>query len=155
MRDTTSARTGGGGPRACGRMWAAVVIAALTEYWQDRQRAMRRPGGEGLADSHVARAERYFRSGDGRMVLSMAGIDPTERAIAGLVSMVAGDTSPTTLMTANTVDDQATQQRAANQCPVPGCRAGMIVPNRSGVCRAHRHAVGFCRCAACRRNPKD
>ena len=155
MRDTTSARTGGGGRQAYGRMWAAVVIAALTEYWQDRQRALRRPGGEGLAESHVARAERYFRSGDGRMVLSMAGIDPTERAIAGLVSMVAGDTSPVTLMAANPVDPEGAPQPVQRQCPVPGCRARMVEPNRSGVCRAHRHAVGFCRCAACRRPPKD
>ena len=36
-------------------------------------------------------------------------------------------------------------------CAVPGCHARLWPRSMSGVCRAHVHADGFCRCAQCRR----
>lgn len=39
--------------------------------------------------------------------------------------------------------------RAVRVCAVPGCGAGLSGRNLSGVCAAHVHAAGLCRCPAC------
>lgn len=129
---------------ACRRLWGAVVIAALNEYWGDRQAALRRVATAGMAHRHVERAERYFRSRDGRHVLSLAGIDPNDRAIAGLVSIVAGNVAPSTLMS-----DQPSPRTAGRICAVPGCVSVLDPTNRTGVCRRHNHAAGLCGCPTC------
>lgn len=154
-------RYGAGGgdshARACNRLWASVVVAALSEYWGERQRALRRPATAAMAGACVERAERYFWSRDGRQVLTMAGIDPTERAIAGLVSIVGGDVAPSTLMARDYVseangDDASPEPQARRPrriCAVPGCEAVLTASNRTGVCRRHIHAFGCCVCARC------
>ena len=148
---------------ACRRLWGAVVIAALNEYWGDRQAALKRVATAGMAHSHVERAERYFRSRDGRHVLSLAGIDPNDRAIAGLVSIVAGDVAPLTLMSdqhVQSVRSPASPHAASSNpapapriagriCAVPGCASVLTPTNRTGVCRRHNHAVGLCGCPTC------
>lgn len=42
-------------------------------------------------------------------------------------------------------------RRPATVCPVPGCGRALYRGNRSGVCRAHNHAVFFCQCPTCAR----
>lgn len=36
-------------------------------------------------------------------------------------------------------------------CSVPGCGVALSPRTTSGVCRAHNHVPGHCRCASCRR----
>ena len=74
---------------ACRRLWAAVVLAALNDWWTETRKA------KGDADK-IARirtnALRYFRSRDGREVTSLAGItaDP-ERMADMAVDLNAAD----------------------------------------------------------------
>jgi hypothetical protein len=37
-------------------------------------------------------------------------------------------------------------------CAAPGCNAILKLGNTSGVCSAHNHAKGACRCKTCRRS---
>lgn len=58
------------------RMWSSVVLAVLSDYW----RAAAKPGADLAAIRRHALS--YFRSRDGREVLSLAGItvDPDRMA---------------------------------------------------------------------------
>lgn len=38
-------------------------------------------------------------------------------------------------------------------CAVPGCGKVLTGAGVSGVCRAHNHAAGYCRCAYCVKRP--
>lgn len=60
------------------KMFAAVVLAVLDDAIRDEK-----INGTGVDD-----ISRWARSRDGREVLSCAGIDPTERAITGLIAFV-------------------------------------------------------------------
>ena len=61
------------------KMFAAVVLAALDDAIMDEKKYG--TGIEGIAA--------WARSRDGRMVLSCAGVDPSERVIDGLTSFVS------------------------------------------------------------------
>ena len=62
--------------RACRKLWASVVLHALNDSWH----AIRRKN----ADIPAIRDEalRYFRSRDGRTVLSLAGITASPERLA-------------------------------------------------------------------------
>jgi hypothetical protein len=60
------------------KLFAAVVLAALDDAIRDEKATG--SGADALA--------RWARSRDGREVLTCAGIDPTDRAIAGMVAFV-------------------------------------------------------------------
>lgn len=80
----------------CRRLWVAVVAEAVQGYWADRQAALQR----GRHDERPVNAARsYFRSRDGRHVLSLAGLDDCDRVIEGLAAIVAGDVRPAKLFT--------------------------------------------------------
>ena len=64
--------------RRARKLFAAVVLAALDDAIRDEK--TKGTGAEELA--------RWARSRDGREILTCAGIDPTERAIEGLVAFV-------------------------------------------------------------------
>lgn len=38
---------------------------------------------------------------------------------------------------------------AERACAYPGCGRAISAESLAGVCRAHNHAIGFCRCAPC------
>lgn len=38
---------------------------------------------------------------------------------------------------------------ASNFCRVPGCWTALAESNKSGVCRAHNHALKYCFCPEC------
>ena len=40
---------------------------------------------------------------------------------------------------------------AERVCAYPGCERSISADSLAGVCRAHNHAVGVCRCAPCGR----
>lgn len=65
-----------GQARACRRLWASVVLHALNDSWH----AIRRKD----ADIPRIRQEalRYFRSRDGRTVVSLAGITASPERLA-------------------------------------------------------------------------
>lgn len=78
FRDTESiALVNDQGSRAR-KLFSAVVLAALDDAI--REEKMTGTGAEALA--------RWARSRDGREVLNCAGIDPTDRAIDGMVAFV-------------------------------------------------------------------
>lgn len=60
------------------KLFSAVVLAVLDDAIKDEKK--HGTGASGIAS--------WARSRDGRTVLSCAGIDPTERAIEGLVAYV-------------------------------------------------------------------
>jgi hypothetical protein len=60
------------------KLFSAVVLAALDDAIRDEKMT-----GTGLED-----LARWARSRDGREVLSCAGIDPTDRAVEGLLAFV-------------------------------------------------------------------
>ena len=60
------------------KLFSAVVLAALDDAIRDEK--MHGTGADALA--------RWARSRDGREVLNCAGIDPTDRAIEGMVAFV-------------------------------------------------------------------
>lgn len=60
------------------KLFSAVVLAALDDAIRDEK--ANGSGAESLA--------RWARSRDGREVLSCAGIDPTDRAIDGMIAFV-------------------------------------------------------------------
>jgi len=60
------------------KLFSAVVLAALDDAI--REEKMNGTGADSLA--------RWARSRDGREVLNCAGIDPTDRAIEGMVAFV-------------------------------------------------------------------
>jgi hypothetical protein len=62
------------------KMFSAVVLAVLDDAVRDEKKLGE---GEGV-DSII----RWARSKDGKLVLSCAGIDPTERAVDGLAAFV-------------------------------------------------------------------
>lgn len=62
------------------KMFSAVVLAVLDDAVRDEKKL-----GEGAGVDSVVR---WARSKDGRLVLSCAGIDPTERAVQGLAEFV-------------------------------------------------------------------
>lgn len=62
------------------KMFSAVVLAVLDDAVRDEKKL-----GAGMGVESVVR---WARSQDGRLVLSCAGIDPTERAIQGLADFV-------------------------------------------------------------------
>lgn len=41
------------------------------------------------------------------------------------------------------------RQKGGPTCAVPGCGNQLTKTNRSGVCRGHNHAHGYCRCPKC------
>ncbi len=61
------------------KLFAAVVLAALDDAIADDKKY-------GNGPDQIAR---WARSRDGREVLSCAGIDPTERVVAGLMEFVS------------------------------------------------------------------
>ena len=61
------------------KLFAAVVLASLDDAIADDKKY-------GNGPEQIAR---WARSRDGREVLSCAGIDPTERVVAGLMEFVA------------------------------------------------------------------
>jgi hypothetical protein len=62
------------------KMFSAVVLAVLDDAVRDEKKV----GAGAGVDSIV----RWARSKDGRLVLSCAGIDPTERVVKGLAEFV-------------------------------------------------------------------
>ncbi len=62
------------------KMFSAVVLAVLDDAVRDEKKL-----GDGAGVESVVR---WARSKDGRLVLSCAGIDPTERAVQGLAEFV-------------------------------------------------------------------
>lgn len=62
------------------KLFSAVVLAVLDDAVRDEKKL-----GEGMGVDSVTR---WARSKDGRLVLSCAGIDPTERAVKGLAAFV-------------------------------------------------------------------
>ncbi|MDH3667959.1 MAG: DUF6280 family protein [Paracoccaceae bacterium] len=60
------------------KLFSAVVLAALDDAIRDEK--LNGAGADALA--------RWARSRDGREVLNCAGIDPTDRAIEGMVAFV-------------------------------------------------------------------
>jgi hypothetical protein len=62
------------------KMFSAVVLAVLDDAVRDEKKI-----GPGAGVESVIR---WARSKDGRLVLSCAGIDPTERAVTGLADFV-------------------------------------------------------------------
>lgn len=58
---------------ACRELWSAVVLTALNDF---RFRALRARGCPLTLSRLRAEVERYFASGDGRLVLLLAGLDP-------------------------------------------------------------------------------
>ena len=60
------------------RMWSSVVLAVLSDYWRDAAK-------KGADLSNIRRhALSYFRSRDGREVLSLAGITADPERMADL-----------------------------------------------------------------------
>lgn len=60
------------------RLWSSVVLAVLSDYWRDA-------GKPGADLSNIRRhALSYFRSRDGREVLSLAGITADPERMADL-----------------------------------------------------------------------
>ena len=60
------------------RLWSSVVLAVLSDYWRDAAK----PGAD---QSSIRRhALSYFRSRDGREVLSLAGITADPERMADL-----------------------------------------------------------------------
>ena len=60
------------------RMWSSVVLAVLSDYWRDAAK-------NGADLSNIRRhALSYFRSRDGREVLSLAGITADPERMADL-----------------------------------------------------------------------
>lgn len=41
------------------------------------------------------------------------------------------------------------------KCPVPGCWSTLWPKNKSGVCRNHVHAAGYCKCPGCQSGNKS
>lgn len=78
FRDTEAIAFIGDQASRARKLFAAVVLAALDDAIRDEK--LKGTGAEELA--------RWARSRDGREVLSCAGIDPTERAIEGLIAFV-------------------------------------------------------------------
>ncbi len=78
FRDTEAIAFIGDQANRARKLFAAVVLAALDDAIRDEK--AKGTGAEELA--------RWARSRDGREVLSCAGIDPTDRAIDGLVAFV-------------------------------------------------------------------
>ena len=62
------------------KMFSAVVLAVLDDAVRDEKKI-----GPGAGVESVTR---WARSKDGKLVLSCAGIDPTERAVTGLAEFV-------------------------------------------------------------------
>ena len=62
------------------KLFSAVVLAVLDDAVRDEKKL-----GAGMGVESVIR---WARSPDGRLVLSCAGIDPTERAVMGLADFV-------------------------------------------------------------------
>ena len=81
MLDEMDALAGGRaqGERAR-KLFSALVLAVRDDAVRDEQKL-----GEGAGVDSVVR---WARSKDGRLVLSCAGIDPTERAVQGLAEFV-------------------------------------------------------------------
>jgi hypothetical protein len=78
FRDTEAIAFIGDQATRARKLFAAVVLAALDDAIRDEK--TKGTGAEELA--------RWARSRDGREVLSCAGIDPTDRAIDGMVAFV-------------------------------------------------------------------
>jgi len=66
------------------KLFAAVVLAVLDDAVREQHKS-----GRGCDD-----ISRWARSRDGRLVLSSAGIDPTERAIEGMIAFVRRGVRP-------------------------------------------------------------
>lgn len=82
---------------ACRRLWAAVVMMALGDYWRDYRAAV--SGRSRIDPAEVLEsARRYFESRKGHQVLSLAGIDPDPGAISALLSIITGDVRPATVV---------------------------------------------------------
>lgn len=62
------------------KLFSAVVLAVLDDAVRDEKKL-----GVGAGVDNITR---WARSRDGRLVLSCAGIDPTERAVNGLAEFV-------------------------------------------------------------------
>lgn len=62
------------------KLFSAVVLAVLDDAVRDEKKL-----GPGMGVESVTR---WARSKDGRLVLSCAGIDPTERVVSGLADFV-------------------------------------------------------------------
>lgn len=66
--------------RRCRKLWAAVVLAVLDDTITNQRRC---------GPEYAARIlTNWVRSRDGQKVLSCAGIEPNERALAGLLAFV-------------------------------------------------------------------
>lgn len=64
----------------CRRMWAASLLATLSDYNQRHAKCIRAKSG---ADAVLAEARRYLESRNGRQVAALAGITMrTDRALA-------------------------------------------------------------------------
>lgn len=63
------------------KLWAAVVLAALNDWWLEASRA---EGDPAVIARIRASALRYFRSRDGREVCSLAGITTDPERLADI-----------------------------------------------------------------------
>jgi Family of unknown function (DUF6280) len=80
------------------KMFSAVVLAVLDDAVRDEKKL-----GEGAGVDSVVR---WARSKDGRLVLSCAGIDPTERAVQGLAEFVKRGERVSSALRLNDGEDQ-------------------------------------------------
>jgi len=78
MRDTETIALAEEQGKRARKLFSAVVLAALDDAIRDEK--LSGTGAEDLA--------RWARSRDGREILSCAGIDPSDRAIDGMVAFV-------------------------------------------------------------------
>lgn len=66
---------------ACRRLWSAVILAALNDWWGATRRSQGDPAT--IAKIHAS-ALRYFRSRDGREVCMLAGITTDPERLADI-----------------------------------------------------------------------
>lgn len=78
LRDTEAIAVVNDQGQRARKLFSAVVLAALDDAIRDEK--VNGSGADALA--------RWARSRDGREVLNCAGIDPTDRAVAGMVAFV-------------------------------------------------------------------
>ena len=71
-------------------LWSSVVLRTLADFWSDYHRLR----SVDIAEAGLTRAERYFRSRDGAMVLSLAGLDPTPLTVAALLDAIRSPIPP-------------------------------------------------------------
>jgi hypothetical protein len=142
---------------ACRQLWVAVVNLAAQDVLAPNPPGISAPGPAGLAR---ASARAWLRSADFHRVCALAGLAPdTARArierLRARIDVGEVDWRAVIFGTPASAGRVALVPRPAEAgaaiCAVPGCGRALVRSNRSGVCRAHNHAAGFCGCGQCQR----